>query len=426
MSAAPAMKIRLPAFASRDFQIFWTTQLISLIGTWMQTTVQSYLAYRITGQPIYLGLIGVANTLPTLLFTLPGGVWVERLDKRKTVIAFQAVMMAQAFALALLTLAGVVTIWHIVALAFVLGAANSIEITARQAMMIEIVGKQGLPNAIGLNSTAFNVARVIGPALSAPLLLIFADNGEGWAFFLNGVSYLVVILGLLAIHPRAASMPEGRRPGHAAPASAFAQFREGQRYIRQNVLIGLVIVMAAVPGLFAFPVVQQVPAFARDVLAQPGDTDAVVAARNSALVTAQGIGALSAAVMLTLLSTFRRKGWLMTVGQFAFSAALLGIGLSRHFTLTLPILTLFGWGTVTSLATSNTIIQLVVPDELRGRVISTYLWALQGIAPFGSLLIGGMAQMWGAPLAALFSGLACLAIYAAINLKTPTARRFEG
>jgi hypothetical protein len=116
----------------------------------------------------------------------------------------------------------------------------------------------------------------------------------------------------------------------------------------------------------------------------------------------------------------------MTVGQFAFSAALLGIGLSRHFTLTLPILTLFGWGTVTSLATSNTIIQLVVPDELRGRVISTYLWALQGIAPFGSLLIGGMAQMWGAPLAALFSGLACLAIYAAINLKTPTARRFEG
>lgn len=426
MSAAPVMKIRLPAFASRDFQIFWTTQLISLIGTWMQTTVQSYLAYRITGQPIYLGLIGVANMLPTLLFTLPGGVWVERLDKRKTVIAFQAVMMAQAFALALLTLAGVVTIWHIVALAFVLGAANSIEITARQAMMIEIVGKQGLPSAIGLNSTAFNVARVIGPALSAPLLLIFADNGEGWAFFLNGVSYLVVILGLLAIHPRAASMPEDHRPGHAAPASALARFREGQRYIRRNVLIGLVIVMAAVPGLFAFPVVQQVPAFARDVLAQPGDTDAVVAARNSAMVTAQGVGALSAAVMLTLLSAFRRKGWVMTVGQFAFSIALLGIGLSRHFALTLPILTLFGWGTVTSLATSNTIIQLVVPDELRGRVISTYLWALQGIAPFGSLLIGGMAQVWGAPLAAFFSGLACLAIYAAINLKTPTARRFEG
>ena len=339
----------------------------------MQTTVQSYLAYRITGQPIYLGLVGIASALPALLFTLPGGVWVERLDKRKTVIAFQVVMMIQAFALAFLTLAGIVTIWHIVALAFVLGVANSIEITARQAMMIEIVGKPGLPSAIGLNSTAFNVARVVGPALSAPLLLIFADDGEGWAFLLNGLSYLVVILGLLAIHPRAPLAPEGRQPGRAAPASALARFREGQRYIRRNSLIGLIIVMAAMPGLFALPVVQQAPAFARDVLAQPGDTDAVVAARNSAMVTAQGVGALSAAVMLTLLSAFRRKGLLMTIGQFAFSIALLGIGLSRHFALTLPILTLFGWGTVTSLATSNTIIQLVVPDELRGRVISTYL-----------------------------------------------------
>ena len=420
------MKTRLPAFASRDFRIFWATQFISLIGTWMQTTVQSYLAYRITGQPIYLGLVGIASALPALLFTLPGGVWVERLDKRKTVIAFQVVMMIQAFALAFLTLAGIVTIWHIVALAFVLGVANSIEITARQAMMIEIVGKPGLPSAIGLNSTAFNVARVVGPALSAPLLLIFADDGEGWTFLLNGLSYLVVILGLLAIHPRTPRAPEGRQPGRAAPASALARFREGQRYIRRNSLIGLIIVMAAMPGLFALPVVQQAPAFARDVLAQPGDTDAVVAARNSAMVTAQGVGALSAAVMLTLLSAFRRKGLLMTIGQFAFSIALLGIGLSRHFALTLPILTLFGWGTVTSLATSNTIIQLVVPDELRGRVISTYLWSLQGIMPFGSLLIGGIAQLWGPPLATLLSGLAYLTVYATINLKTPTVRRFQG
>ncbi len=419
------MKTHLPAFASRDFRIFWVTQFISLIGTWMQTTVQAYLAYRITGQPIYLGLIGVASTLPALLFTLPGGVWVERLDKRKTVIAFQVVMMAQAFALAFLTLVGIVNIWHIIALAFVLGAANSVEITARQAMMIEIVGKEGLPNAIALNSTAFNVARVIGPALSAPLLLIFADDGEGWAFFANGVSYLVVILGLLAIHPGAAHGGNGR-PDHVGPASALAQFREGQRYIRRTTLVGLIIVMAAVPGLFAFPVIQQVPAFARDVLAQPGDSDSIVAARNSAMVTAQGVGALLAALMLTLLSGLRRKGWLMTVGQFTFSIALLGIGLSRNLTLTLPILMLFGWGTVTSLATSNTVIQLVVPNELRGRVISTYLWALQGIAPFGSLLIGWVAQTLGAPAAALLAGLTCLATYIAINLKTPTVRRFEG
>ncbi len=420
------MRPRFPALASRDFRIFWVTQFISLIGTWMQTTVQAYLAYRITGQPIYLGLIGVAGTLPSLLFTLPGGVWVERLDKRKTVVTFQVVMMAQAFALAFLTLAGVVTIWWIIGLAFVLGAANSIEITARQAMMIEIVGKAGLPNAIALNSTAFNVARVVGPALSAPLLLIFSERGEGWAFLLNGISYLVVILGLLAIHPKVADAASaGDHSPAASPNDVLAQFREGQRYIRQTTLIGLIIVMAAAPGLFAFPVIQQIPAFARDVLAQPGDTDAAVAARNSAMVTAQGVGALLAAIMLTLLSAFRRKGRLMTVGQFAFSVALLGIGLSRSIALTLPILTLFGWGTVTSLATSNTIIQLVTPNELRGRVISTYLWALQGVAPFGSLLIGWIAQTWGAPTAALFGGLACLATYVVTNLKTPTVRRFE-
>lgn len=418
------MKPRFPALASRDFRIFWVTQFISLIGTWMQTTVQAYLAYRISGQPIYLGLIGVAGTLPTLLFTLPGGVWVERLDKRRTVIAFQVVMMLQAFTLAVLTLTNVVTIGWIIALAFVLGAANSIEITARQAMMVEIVGRAGLPNAIALNSTAFNVARVIGPALSAPLLLIFAEHGEGWAFFLNGLSYLVVILGLLAIHPNTANPVN--HPHAPSPNDALAQFREGQRYIRQTTLIGLIIVMAAVPGLFAFPVIQQIPAFARDVLAQPGDVDAVVAARNSAMVTAQGVGALLAAVMLTLLSAFRRKGRLMTAGQFAFSIALLGIGLSRDIALILPILTLFGWGTVTALATSNTIIQLVTPNALRGRVISTYLWALQGVAPFGSLLIGWIAQTWGAPASALFGGLACLATYTAINLKTPTVRKFEG
>lgn len=424
------MNARFPALASRNFQIFWTTQFISLIGTWMQTTVQSYLAYRITGQPIYLGAIGVASTLPSLLFTLPGGVLVERLDKRKTVIFLQVIMMIQAFGLAALTLTGVVTIGHIIGLAFVLGTANSVEITARQAMMIEIVGKDALPNAIALNATAFNVARVVGPALSAPLLVIFADNGEGWAFLLNGLSYLVVIIGLLTLRSvartaAAASAPSAATSGVATPTSALKQFREGQRYIRQTTLIALVIAMAAVPGLLAFPVVQQIPAFARDVLARPGDSDAVVAARNSALVTAQGIGALVAAVMLATFSTLRRKGRLITAGQFAFSAALFGIGLSQHLVLTAVLLVLFGWGTVTALATSNTVIQLVVPNELRGRVISTYLWALQGIAPFGSLLIGGIAQAWGAPAAALAAGTLCLIIYLAINLRTPTVRRFE-
>lgn len=386
----------------------------------MQTTVQAYLAYTITGQPIYLGIIGMASTLPTLLFTLPGGVWVERLDKRKTVIVLQAVMMLQAFVLAGLTLAGIVTIWQIVVLAFILGSANSIEITARQAMLIEIVGKEALPNAIALQSTAFNVARVVGPALSAPLLLIFSNDGEGWAFFINGLSYFVVLIGLFMIHPSPRIQPTtAARPG------MISQFREGQRYIRHSALVLTVILMAAVPGLLAFPVIQQVPAIARDVLSQPGDPDSAVAALNSAMLTAQGVGALIASLMLTLMGNLRRKGLLMMAGQFAFSFALVGIALSHAVVTTLPMMMLFGWGTVTALANSNTVIQLVVPDALRGRVISTYLWALQGIAPFGSLLIGSLAQAAGVPFAALLAGLACLLFYIVMAFKAPAVRQFS-
>jgi MFS family permease len=410
---------RLPAFASRNYRIFWTTQFISLIGTWTQTTVQAYLAYRITGAPIYLGLVGFANTLPTLLFTLPGGVWVERLDKRKVVIALQVIMLIQAFVLAVLTITGLVTIWWIIALAFVLGAANSIEITARQAMLIELVDKEALPNAIALQATGFNVARVLGPALAAPLLVLFA-NGEGWAFMANAVSYLVVILGLWSIHPLI--IAGASRTSKAV--SGLAQFREGQNYIRRTPLIALVIVLAAVPGLLAFPVIQQVPAFARDVLTQPGDTDAAVAARNSAMVTLQGVGALVAAVMQVWLSGYRRKGRLMVIGQFAFSIAMLGIALSRNLLLTLPMMTLFGWGTVMTLNNSNIVVQMVTPPELRGRVISTYLWALQGIAPFGSLLVGGLAQTLGAPTAALIAGFICLIVFIGVHTATPIVRGF--
>ena len=412
---------RFPAFASRNFRVFWVTQFVSLIGTWMQTTVQAYLAYRISGQPIYLGLIGVASTLPTLLLTLPGGVWVERLDKRKVVIIMQTIMLIQAFVLAFLTLTGLVTIWWLIGLSFVLGAANAIEITARQAMLSELVdNKAALSNAIALQATGFNVARVVGPSLAAPLLVLFA-NGEGWAFFANGVSYLVVILGLLSIHPTRAQPAETNGP---IRAGALAQFREGQRYIRQTSLVALIIFLAAVPGLLAFPVVQQIPAFARDVLAQVGDTDKIVAARNSAMVTLQGVGALIAAVFQILLSRYPRKGWLMLLGQFAFSAALLGLAVSRSLALTLPALMLFGWGTVMTLNNSNIVIQLVTPPELRGRVISTYLWSLQGIAPFGNLLVGTLAQQFGAPFAALACGLACVAIFVIVNLITPTMRRF--
>lgn len=418
MNRTITIAARFPALSSRDFRIFLIGQFISLIGTWMQNTTQPYLAYRISGQPFDLGLIGFAGALPALLITLPGGVLVERLDKRKVVIVMQIAMMLQAFALAALALAGVITIWHIVVMAFLLGAASSIEITARQAMLIELVGKESLPNAIALQSSIFNAARVLGPALAGPLLVLLADKGEGWAFFANGVSYLVVIVGLFFIH----SNPE-YSSNTGARVSAMHDFREGQRYIRASAVVTLLIITAAVPGFVGFPAIQQVPVFARDVFHQAGDTDAIVAARNSAMITAQGVGALIAALTLAAFSTVRRKGLLMTIGQFVFSAALVGLAFSASLGMSLPLMTLIGWGTVTQLAMTNTLIQLLIPNHLRGRVISTYFWAQNGVAPFGSLFIGWLAQTYTAPLAVLVGGGACLAVALVVHLFTPRLRQ---
>ena len=425
-----ALAKRFPALATRDAQIFYAGQFLSLIGTWMQNTVQPYLAYRITGQPIYLGLVGFAAALPALLFTLAGGVFIERIDKRKAVIVLQIVMMVQAFILAALTLTGQVTIWHIIILSFVLGTASSIEITARQAWMVELVGRSALPNAIALQSSIFNTARVLGPAISAPFLLLVQNGGEGWAFLANGISYVFVLIGLFIIRPSAhklAPTPAERvtlASSTQAP-SAFAQFREGQNFIRNTPIIVLLIAMSAVAGFMAFPVIQQVPVFARDVLHQVGDTDMAVAARNSAMSTAQGVGALIAALALTMFSTFRAKGRMLTIGQFAVALALLGLGFSNSLVITLLAVTLFGWGTVTALANTNTVIQLITPHEMRGRVISTYLWALQGIAPFGSLFVGWLTQEFGAQVCALVAGAFCLIVFGAIHVRTSLVRKFE-
>lgn len=411
---------RFPALTHRNFLIFWTGQFISLIGTWMQNTIQPYLAYSLTSQPIYLGLIGFAGSLPALLLMLPGGVLVERVDKRKAVIFFQSIMMLQAFLLAYLTLTGQVTIWHIIGLALVLGVANAVEITARQAMLTDLVPKEAIPNAIALNSTVFNLARVLGPSLTAPFLIILKAQGEGWGFFANGVSYLFVIIGLLFVTTRFV-------PGAAGVKKHLLQdFKEGQKYIRATPLVGVLILMVTIPGFFGFPAMQQIPVFARDVLRSAGENEAAVATRNSLIVTAQGAGALIAALTLAIFSGMRRKGLALMVGQFVFAAGLICLSLSRWLPLSLGAMVLIGWGTVTQLALTNTLIQLVVPDNLRGRVISTYLWAMQGVAPFGSLFTGWLAQTFGAPTAVLTGGCIVLAAYTSFHVLRPSIRQATG
>jgi MFS family permease len=409
---------RFPALASRDFTIFLVGQFVSVIGTWMQNTAQPYLAYRLSGRPLDLGLIGFAATLPTLLLALPAGVLVERWDKRKTVIIFQSIMSVQALGLAILTFTGQVQIWHIGVLAMIFGTASAVEITARQAMLIELAGREALPSAIALQTTAFNVGRVIGPLTASWLLT--STGTEGSVFLANGISFVFVIAGLIIAQTRYKVPRE-----LDVTKSLGMEFREGLAYIRRNTLVVSIILMSALVGFFGLPLIQQIPALARDVLETASDTEAIVAARTSLLYAAQGAGALTAALLAAYMSSSRNKGLMVTLGQIAFIFPLIALGYVPDLNISLILLVFVGWGTVTQLVAMNTLIQVAVPNGLRGRVFSVYLWALQGVAPFGSLLIGWLAQNWGVPLAALTGGLVSLVSIGALHLISPGVRRAQ-
>lgn len=411
---------RFPALASRDFAIFWVGHLISLIGSSMQNTAQPLLAYRISGRPFDLGLIAFALTLPTFFLAIPGGVLIEHMDKRKVIIAMQAVMMADTFVLAILALGGHIQIWHIVLLSLILGIATAFEITARQAMLIELVGRDILPNAIALQSTAFNLSRVLGPALVAPALLFFAQNGEGWIFLFNAFSFAAILVSLFFVQPKYAE------PQVPRSLSIMAEFREGLQYLIKNSSVGLLIIIAAMLGFFAFPIIQQLPVISQDLLKQPTDTKAIVDLRNSMIYTAQGVGALVAAFMIAFNNTARWRGLRLLLGEAFFILGMIAIPFSLSLWPAMIVIALMGWGAVTQLATMNTLIQLQVPNALRGRVFSIYLWALQGIAPFGSLLVGWMTQEFTLPTTAIICGGICLVVIGTIQLFQPKIRASEG
>jgi MFS family permease len=408
---------RFPALASRDFAIFWVGHLLSLIGTSMQNTALPLLAYRLSGRPFDLGLIGFAVTLPTFFLAIPGGVLVEHVDKRKAIIFLQIIMMLDTFVLAFLALSEAIQIWHIVITSLILGIATAFEITARQAMLIELVGRESLPNAIALQSTAFNLSRVLGPALVVPLFLLFPKNGEGWVFLLNGISFGTIIIGLFFVRALYKTPVEPRT------RSMTIELREGMQYLVNNPSVGLLIIIAATLGIFAFPIIQQLPVISKDLLGQISDTKADVDLRNSFLYTAQGAGALIAAFSIAMNNSARRRGLRLILGEAAFILGMIAIPFSRSLWPAVAVIALMGWGAVTQLATMNTLIQLQVPDNLRGRVFSIYLWALQGITPFGSLLIGWMTQEFSLSNTALVCGLISLVVIGGIQLFRPVARR---
>lgn len=407
---------RFPALASRDFAIFWMGHLLSLIGTSMQNTAQPLLAYRISGRPFDLGLIAFALTVPTMFLALPGGVLVEHWDKRRAIMSLQVIMMLDTFVLAVLTLSGLIQIWHIGLLSLILGIAMAFEITARQAMLIELVGREALPNAIALQSMAFNLSRVLGPSFTAGLLLMIPNNGEGWIFLFNSLSFIAILIGLSFVNPKF-KIPYvvERRP-------LIREFMDGGRYLITNKSVGFLVTIAAILGLFAFPIIQQLPVLSKDILAQAGDTKSSVDARNSGLYLAQGTGALIAAFSIAMSNSRKTHARRLLLGEFAFIFGLLNMAFVKSLLPAMLTIALMGWGAVTQLATMNTLIQLQVPNQLRGRVFSIYLWALQGIAPLGNLLVGWITQTWNLPSTALFCGIACLLGIGSIQVFYPKVR----
>jgi hypothetical protein len=261
---------------------------------------------------------------------------------------------------------------------------------------------------------------VFGPALVAPVLLLSGLNGEGWIFFLNGLSFVAILISLNFVTARY------RMPVEPRTRSMIEELREGTQYLLQNSSVGLLIAIAAMLGVFAFPIIQQLPVISKDLLSQAADTRAIVDMRNSMIYTAQGAGALIAAFMIAFNNSSRWHGARLLLGQAAFIFGMIAIPFSNALSPTLILIALMGWGAVTQLATMNTLIQLQVPNTLRGRVFSIYLWALQGVAPFGSLLIGWMTQALTLPTTALLCGITCLAVVGGIHLFQPQIRRSQG
>jgi MFS family permease len=385
------LAVLLKAFRHRNYRLFFGGQLISVCGTWMQVVAQSWLVYRLTGSAVLLGLVGFCSQIPVLLLSPLGGVVADRYDRRRVIIAAQVAAMLLAFVLAGLTLSGQVRVWHIPVLAAMLGIVNAFDVPTRQAFVVDMVGKDDLINAIALNSSMFNAARILGPSLAGVLV---ASIGEGWCFFANAVSYLAVIAGLLFM--RLDSQPR-RRPLE----STLARIGAGFVYVWQARPIRTLLLLVGLVSLVGMPYSVLMPIFADKIL--HGGPMAL-----GLLMGAAGVGALLGALALASRRGVRGLDRWIALSTAGFGLSLILFSLSRSFWLSAALLVPVGFCMIGQLASSNTLIQMMVPDDLRGRAMSVYSMMLIGMAPFGSLLAGILAQHLSAPCAVAAGGGVCL------------------
>jgi MFS family permease len=404
----PASRVNLRAtfraLKHRNFQLFISGQLVSLIGTWMQNVAQAWLVYKLTGSSLLLGSVGFASQFPVFLASPLGGIVADRYNRHRVVIGTQTASMILALILAALTLTNRVTVPEIFILAALLGIVNAFDIPGRQAFLVEMVGKEDLINAIALNSSMFNGARIIGPAIAG---ILVAKIGEGWCFFANAVSYIAVIIGLLMMHVQ---LRHDRPSG-----SPLEHIIEGFRWVRNTAPIWALLLLLGLVSLVAMPYTVLMPIFADRIL--HGGARGL-----GILMGATGVGALLGALTLATRTGVYGLGRWVTLSCAGFGVSLILFGLSRNFWLSTALLVPVGFCMMLQMSSSNTLIQAMVPDHLRGRVMSVYSMMFMGMAPFGALLGGAVADRLGAPLAVIMGAVAAFGGAAIFGLRLPAIR----
>ena len=380
------------ALRHRNFQLFFFGQGISLIGTWMTRLATSWLVYRLTGSAFLLGVVGFAGQIAAFVLVPVAGVWVERVDRRKLLVWTQAAGAVQSLALAVLTLARVITVGEIVALAALQGLINAFDMPGRQAFLVQMVeDRSDLGNAIAINSSMVNAARLIGPAIAG---LVIGAAGEGWCFLLDGVSYLAVIASLLMMRIRPLDI---RR--HAS--TLLAQMREGWDYVRTFRPVRTVLLLMVVVSLMGWPYTVLLPVFAGQVLHGGPNT-------LGWLTGASGVGALISAISLALRKSVAGLARMLQIASAMLGGALVLFGLSHTLWLSLILMVFAGFGMIQTASASSTIIQTLVPEDKRARAMSYYAMAFFGAAPFGSLFSGALAHRFGAPHTIVLTGAFCI------------------
>ncbi|MHB0913543.1 MAG: MFS transporter [Armatimonadota bacterium] len=388
---------QLAAFSHRNYRLYFAGMAISFAGTWLQNIAQGWLVLQITDSPLLLGVVSSVASLPVLLFSLWAGVVADRVNKRRLLIGTQTAALVLTFILAVLTLLGVVNIYHILVVGFLLGTVVAFDWPTRQALVIKLVGRKDLLNAISMNSAAFNAARIVGPAIAGAVI---AGIGTAGAFFLNSASFAAVIVALLLMRIEDTPVSDG--------ATALESLREGLQFVRAHRMMAGLMVSAGAVSIFATPYAVLMPVFARDILK-------IGPAGLGYLMSAVGVGAILGVLTLSSLGDFERKGRLLLAGNMTFCGALVLFSFSRTVFLSLPLLAVAGWGLMVSMALMNTLIQMASPDFLRARVLSVYTIMIMGLSPLGSLQAGIVADWLGAPAAVSLAAVLCAGIVVAMS-----------